>query len=83
MPLRPGNYFVISAVIGKEVMFLREEGNIWSRTLKEARFYGKPERAEEAKREARKHFSKFCVKAMEVLSIDIFGKAQNLVLSLT
>lgn len=83
MSLRPGNYYVISAVIDKEIMFLRQEGNLWSRTLKEARFFGKPERAEEAKREARKNFSKFCVKGMQVLSIDIFGEGRNRVLSLT
>jgi hypothetical protein len=79
MRLQPGNYFVISAVIDKEIMFLKDEGNLWSRTLREAKFYGKPEPAEQAKREARKQFSKFTVKSMQVLSIDIFGKSQNLV----
>ncbi len=79
MRLQPGNYYVISAVIDKEIMFLKNEGNLWSRTLREARFFGKPEPAEQAKKEARRQFSKFVVKSMQVLSIDIFGKGQNLV----
>ena len=79
--LRPGNYFVISSLIGNEVMFLRRLNDkllAWSRTLKDAIILYDEERAEETRVEARKSFAKGIVRGVKVTKLDVFGQAKNL-----
>ena len=83
MPLRPGTYFVIAALIQREIMFLREgEQTLWSRTLRQARVFGSEASAETMKRQVRQGFSKFVVKSIQVVAFDIFGSAENKLVSL-
>jgi hypothetical protein len=84
MTLRPGNYYVISALVHQEVMFLREgeETNLLSRTLRDARCFKKEDDALRTLHEARKCFSKFIVREMKVMSLDIFGKGKNMMVGI-
>jgi hypothetical protein len=81
MTLRPGNYYIISSLIGNEVMFLRkinEKLLAWSRTLKDAIILYDEEKAEEMRAEARRNFAKGIVRGVKVTRLDVFGQARNL-----
>lgn len=83
MPLKPGNYYSIAAVIQHEIMFLKDgEENLFSRTLREAKFFYNERRAKETCQQTRRRFSRFVVKNLQVLSIDIFGEKENLLVSM-
>ena len=80
MMIETGHYFIVAAIVGDEVMFLRDNDvTLWSRALRQALFFVSRRAACGAKKRAKSFFSEEAVKGLRVLSLDIFGDAKNLI----